>query len=178
MEMGYPKYLDQNGQGIPMAKEHVKELIGLLNSLTASYNRLVLVVGGFGPDRSALLIEVAEHLAASVANCNLQISTHLLNVPVPERPLQVALSLENIAQGAGGDIFLLDHTELLFDVSLKVNPLTLLQNLARNRTVVAAWNGKIKGDRLVYATQDHPEYREYKINALQFIDLEAEALAL
>ena len=58
---------------------------------------------------------------------------------------------------------LLDNIEILFDVALKQDPLRLLQNLSRNKTVVVAWNGSASGGQITYATPDHPEYRKYAI---------------
>jgi hypothetical protein len=54
---------------------------------------------------------------------------------------------------------LLDNLELLFDISLKLDPLRCLQDLARDKTIVAAWNGTVTAGHLTYATPDHPEYR-------------------
>ena len=62
---------------------------------------------------------------------------------------------------AKGDIILLDNIEILFDISLKQDPLRLLQGLSRNKTIVAAWNGSIDSNNLIYATPDHPEYKRY-----------------
>ena len=53
------------------------------------------------------------------------------------------------------------NIEILFDVSLKQDPLRLLQGLSRNKTVVAAWNGSIVDNSLTYAAPAHPEYRRY-----------------
>jgi len=58
-------------------------------------------------------------------------------------------------------MILLDNTEIIFDVGLKQDPLRLLQGLSRNKTVVAAWNGTIVEDFLIYAAPAHPEYRRY-----------------
>jgi len=45
---------------------------------------------------------------------------------------------------SAADVVLLDNVEVLFDVSLKQDPLRLLQGLSRNKTVVAAWSGEIR----------------------------------
>jgi hypothetical protein len=50
---------------------------------------------------------------------------------------------------------------VLFDVSLKHDPLRLFQGLSRNKTLSAAWNGSVDSESLVYATPDHPEIRRY-----------------
>ena len=50
---------------------------------------------------------------------------------------------------------------MLFDSTLKQDPLRLLQHASRNRTVVAAWTGTFANGYLSYAAPDHPEYRRY-----------------
>jgi hypothetical protein len=73
------------------------------------------------------------------------------------------------------DVILLDNVEVIFDVSLKQDPLRLLQGLSRNKTVVVAWSGSIQGKHLVYGTPDHPEYRRYPLRDLQVVSPEADA---
>jgi hypothetical protein len=58
---------------------------------------------------------------------------------------------------------LLDNIEILFDVSLKQDPLRLLQGLSRNTTLVVIWSGSIERGNLVYATPDHLEYKRYPV---------------
>lgn len=61
--------------------------------------------------------------------------------------------------------------EILFDITLRQNPLQLLKNLSRNRTVVAAWNGSVENGYLTYAAPRHPEYRRYQMQDFLMIDL-------
>jgi hypothetical protein len=68
-------------------------------------------------------------------------------------------------------LFLLDNTEILFDISLKQDPLRLLQGLSRNRTIVATWNGCIEDEYLTYAEAEHPEYRRYPAKDLTYLKL-------
>jgi hypothetical protein len=64
---------------------------------------------------------------------------------------------------------LLDNLELLFDVSLRLDPLRCLQDLARDTTIVAAWNGTVTAGHLTYATPGHPEYRRYALEDLVIV---------
>jgi len=64
---------------------------------------------------------------------------------------------------------MLDNLEILFDVSLKLDPLRCLQDVARDRTVVAAWNGAVTAGHLTYATPDHPEYRRHALEDLVIV---------
>lgn len=67
------------------------------------------------------------------------------------------------AQSHASETVLLDNTELLFDSGLQQDPLRVLQNLARHRTVVASWLGRAKDRTLTYAEPGHPEFQSYPL---------------
>jgi hypothetical protein len=96
-------------------------------------------------------------------NVNLELSRRMLALTERQRVLQVPRLLAEIVAAAAG-VVLLDNIEVLFDVSLKQDPLRLLHGLSRNRTVVAAWGGTNKAEYVVYATPDHAEYRRYPVS--------------
>jgi hypothetical protein len=77
------------------------------------------------------------------------------------RPLKVAGLLGNLLEGVEEDGVLLDRIEILFDESLKVEPLTLLRGISRRRLVVVMWRGEFEAGNLVYGFPGHPEYRSY-----------------
>lgn len=129
----------------------------------------------------------------------------MLDITERQRALQLPRLLAEIVAASAADlpapwievarqagVILLDNVEVLFDVSLKQDPLRLLQGLSRNKTVVAAWSGEIRtegkglrteldaGDDsvlstqssslyLVYATPDHPEYRRYPLRDFLYL---------
>jgi len=125
------------------------------------YHRLVLVVAPSGAGKTLALREVQQSLGAPLVNVNLEISRRMLDLTARQRALQVSSLLENILREVESDVILLDNIEILFEVSLKQDPLRLLQGLSRNRTIVAAWNGEIKDNFLIYASPEHPEYHRY-----------------
>ena len=71
-----------------------------------------------------------------------------------------------IFQEVGGEVVLLDRTEVLFSRDLALDPFRLLSNLGRYKTVIAAWNGDYDGSELVYAYTGHDDYRRYGRNHL------------
>ena len=126
------------------------------------YSRLLLVVGPAGSGKSQALATVSERIAAPVLNVGLDLSRLMLELDVRQRALQARTLLEKVVEAAGGgDVVLLDNTELLFDVSLRQDPLRLLQGVSRNKTVVAAWTGTLANGTLRYAAPGHPEHRRY-----------------
>jgi hypothetical protein len=58
----------------------------------------------------------------------------------------------------------LDNIELLFDPGLHQNPLGLLKELSRNKSLVVAWGGAYYEEHqiLTYAEPGHPEYQKYE----------------
>jgi hypothetical protein len=133
-----------------------------------------------------------------LANVNLELSRRLLDLTERQRALQLPRLLAEIVGVSAAEVVLLDNLEVLFDVSLKQDPLRLLQGLSRNKTVVAAWSGEVRTEErglrtehptdfgsdlstqssllyLVYATPDHPEYRRYPLR--DFLVVNPEAMA-
>jgi ABC-type hemin transport system ATPase subunit len=123
----------------------------------------MLVVAPAGAGKTTALREVQERVGAPLVNVNLDLSRQMLDLTERQRALQLTRLLREMLNDAAAEVVLFDNIEILFDVSLKQDPLRLLQGLSRNKTVVAAWNGSIDGNHMVYAVPDHPEYRRYMV---------------
>lgn len=122
------------------------------------YYRLLVVVSN---DEVAGSRHLAEGLGMRRINVGEKLGETLLEVPVNSRPLKVARLLEDLLDDVGDDRVLLDHVEILFEESLKVEPLTLLKSVSRRRLIVVVWRGEIEAGNLVYGLPGHPEYRSY-----------------
>ena len=143
-----------------MAEPLSSEVLSRLATVNELYHRLVLVVGPSGSGKTAALQDVAKQTGSHLVNLNLEVSQRLLELTERQRTLQLRRVLEDVV-GRDEPLILLDNIEILFDVTLKQDPLRLLQGVSRNRTVVAAWNGTLDGKYLTYATPEHPEHRRY-----------------
>ena len=152
--------------------EAVAERIGHAESL---YHRLVLVVGAEGSDKTTALRDVAERFDAPLVNVGLELSRRLLDLTERQRRIRVPELLGRIVTKTASNVVLLDNLELLFDITLRQDPLGLLQRLSRRRTVVAAWNGSMEDGHIHYAVPGHPEYRRYPVDG--FLVVGAEAVA-
>lgn len=131
------------------------------------YYRLVLLVGPVASGKTKILVQIAQEEGYPYINLGLILSQKLLEYPAKIRALRLPRIVEAIIGETGKDTVLLDNTEILFEPVLQQDPLRLLQQISRNRTIVAAWNGKFEGGALVYADPDHPEYRRYyEVDAL------------
>ncbi|MBN2700868.1 MAG: BREX-3 system P-loop-containing protein BrxF [Methylothermaceae bacterium] len=127
------------------------------------YHRLVMLVAPAGVGKTATLQDIHERTGVPLFNVNLELSHFMLELTERQRALQLPRLLSDMVNATQTDVVLLDNIEVLFDVSLKQDPLRLLQGLSRNKTVVAAWSGSIDGEHITYATPGHPEYRRYPV---------------
>ncbi|MFZ4524146.1 MAG: BREX-3 system P-loop-containing protein BrxF [Chlorobium sp.] len=138
------------------------------------YHRLVLLVGETGFGKTKVLREFAGKIGTEVININLLLSAELLGLSEKQRMLHLPEILDKIV-GKGQVTVVLDNIEILFDQQLQQDPLKLLQLISRNRSVIAAWNGKIEQSRLTYAETGHPEYRQYDAKELLLVSMDGTA---
>ena len=137
--------------------DKLERLAGEIGDLQS---KLILLVGNGGKTR--LLRALAQRLNAAPFNVGVKLGHRLAATPVSERGFSVNGLLRDVTDSARGNApLLLDNLEVLFEPSLKINPLDFLKRLAHARRVVAVWPGEMRDDRLVYANMGHPEYRDY-----------------
>ena len=146
-----------------MAEPLADQVMRKIKQADELYHRLMLVVAPAGAGKTTALQNVQKRVGVPLINVNLDLSRRMLDLTERQRALQLPRLLREIINDAAGEVVLFDNIEILFDVSLKQDPLRLLQGLSRNKTVVAAWNGSIDGNHMVYAVPDHPEYRRYMV---------------
>ena len=154
-----------------MVISSVEEVVASMKQAAGLYHRLVLLVGSSGSGKTAVLEEVVKRTNSPRINLNLELSKHLLELPLRQRVLRVRDLIDRIIDEVGGESILLDNIELLFDRTLQQDPLRLLQSISRNRTLVAAWNGTLEDGQLIYATPDHHDYRRYPTHEALIVGL-------
>jgi ABC-type hemin transport system ATPase subunit len=152
-----------------MAEPLVDQVRRKIEEASVLYHRLVLLVAPAGSGKTTVLREACESIGAPIINVNLELSKKMLDLTERQRVLQLPRLLQGMVGEVEGPAVVLDNIEILFDISLKQDPLRLLQGLSRNKTVVAAWNGSVEGDHVTYAMPGHPEYKRYSIHDLLVI---------
>ncbi len=154
-----------------MIHERIKQSLQTAEGL---YHRLVLLVGETGSGKTKVLREFAGEIGTEVININLLLSAELLGLSEKQRLLHLPEILDKIVEKKKAAV-VLDNIEILFDQRLKQDPLKLLQLISRNRSVIAAWNGKIEHGRLTYAETGHHEYRQYDAKELLLVSMDGTA---
>jgi hypothetical protein len=153
----------------------VEQIIARIDQVTGLYHRLILVVAPSGAGKTSVLRQVSGRTGFPYINVNLELSRRLLELTERQRALQAPRLLSDIALKNSDRAVLLDNLEVLFDVSLKQDPLRCLQGLGRQITVVASWTGTHGSSYLTYATPEHPEYRRYPAGDLLIVSPQSPA---
>jgi hypothetical protein len=156
-----------------MAEQLADKVILRIGQVAELYYRLIFLVTQTDADKIAALQDVHKRVMAPLVNVNLELSRRMLDLTKRQRTLQLPRLLASVVDASATDAILLDNIELLFDVSLKHDPLRLLQGVSRNKTIVAAWSGSIDAEYLVYATPNHHEYRRYPLRDVLIVNQEA-----
>lgn len=153
----------------PLA-EQIMQMVGKTSEL---YHRLLLVVAPSGAGKTKALLDVQNRTFAPLVNVNLELSRRMLDLTERQRALQLPRIFQEIVGNKNNDTVLLDNIEVIFDVTLKQDPLRLLQGLSRNMTLVVSWNGSIVDNFLTYGEPFHPEYRRYSLGDFLVASLKA-----
>ncbi len=154
-----------------MASEHlVSQICSKIKEIEELYHRLLLLVGPAHCGKTELLQNLHQETSAPLININLELSRRMLEIPEAKRAYFLPQVLKDILPRESG-LILLDNIEILFDNSLRQDPLKLLQNQSRKHSIIAAWNGSIDGESLTYAAAGHPEYRRYPAQDLAYLNL-------
>lgn len=145
----------------------INRLEQLVDEIAALHSKLILITGGTSTGKSALLRELAKSRGAAPLNVGSALGSRLAIIPLKERPLQTISILRELAdEHAKGDLLLVDNIELLFDRTLRLDPLDLLKRHAHARRVIAVWPGQLRDGRLSYAEMGHPEHQDYGLESL------------
>ena len=142
--------------------ETAAKLVEAIQQATSQYFRLAILVGAPTSGKTVLLRSLAQQFAYPLLNVNLELSQRLLDLTYAQRSQYVDRLFKDVITAVTGDVVLLDNLEILFDTSLEIDPLRLLQMSSRNHTLVASWNGSYQAGTLTYAEPGHPEFNQFK----------------
>ena len=150
----------------------LEELEQLVRDIGALQSKLVVLAGRGKPGKTALLRSLGARLGVPPLNVGAVLGRVLAGIPQKQRPLQVdAAWREIVDRHAKEDLLLADNIELLFDRTLRLDPIAVLKRQAHAKRVVAVWPGDLHGGRLRYAKNGHPEYRDYGQDGLTTFEI-------
>lgn len=154
------------------------QLVVSVNETRKAYHKLTIIVGPAGSGKTRLLKQLAGTLRLPTLNFGLHFSQRLLDLTRRQRALKsedIAIDVieEHLQSG-----LCLDDTELLFDSTLRLNPITFLQEVSRNRLLVATWNGTLTAGELRFAYPGHPDFFSQAVSGYPVISIAEDKLHL
>lgn len=162
----------RNGESTMTARQNIfkaKDYVAALGQATVRYHKLAMVVGRPGSGKTALLKAISEQQEIPLLNLGLELSRKLLSLTIRERKLKASDIIADLLDTHKGPRLAVDNTEVIFDPSLMLNPLGLLQNISRTRLLIWSWSGSIDGGQITYAYSGHPEYHRVSATEMTLI---------
>lgn len=150
----------------------INRILAYLEHIEDLTYQLIILAAPAGSGKTAIIQDLSKTKNYPLINVNLQLAERLKELSKTKRSLRIDQLLNEILAEYGNTPILLDNIEILFDVNLKLNSLSLLQKLSRNRPIIATWNGVVEGNRLSYAQRGHAEYGNYDLDDTIVISME------
>jgi hypothetical protein len=94
-------------------------------------------------------------------NLNRELSTALCDVPRADRSRRAPRWLHDRLRPLAPGPVLCSGIDLLFEASLKLDPLHLFKRLGRTTRLVVLWPGTYEKETLAYAVPEHAHYRAW-----------------
>jgi hypothetical protein len=115
-------------------------------------------------------IQILEKLSTEIQesgvshlNISKELSTSLMTVSSSERSrFSQKWLIDTIAIFQNGPV-LCTCPDLLFDPSLKIDPLSLIRQVARIKQLIVLWPGEYSTNTLSYAVPEHHHFRTWKL---------------
>jgi tRNA A37 threonylcarbamoyladenosine biosynthesis protein TsaE len=126
--------------------------------------KTILLVGAHGSGKTRTLSKVAEDLASTRVNLNLELGKRLNEVPEKRRAIKTPSFLDEIIDTYKEDEkpIIFDNIELLFSPELELEPLSILEDAGRSTLIIAAWPGALQNGSLSYAEPGYKEHKTYR----------------
>jgi hypothetical protein len=145
----------------------IEKLEELIVDVGALHSKLILLIGSDYLIKSTVLELLAKSRNIEPLNIGVGMGCRLSVLPQRQRGIQASNILrELVDQYACSGVLLIKNIELLFDRTLKLDPLDMLKRNAHSHCIVAIWPGDVRNDRLIYAEMGHPEYQDYSLEGL------------
>ena len=155
-----------------MVEFHTQKADTVINSLAhvgKNFSKLLILVGPASSGKTQCLHEISERINIPYINLGVDLSKKLIELSSKQQVLRVSGLTKEIISNVTLDTVLVDNIELLFNPELKIDPVRLLLNCSRNKTLVVAFSGKQIDNSIIYAEPHHREYGKFKINDYEVI---------
>lgn len=149
--------------------EIAEMVISSLDQVSNNFSKLLVLVGPASSGKTQCLQEISKKTNASYVSLGTKLSTKLIDLSTKQQAFKVSDLTKEIINNIESDVALVDNIEILFNPDLKTDPIRLLGNCSRNKTLVVAFSGMHVDNSIIYAEPQHPEYKKFKVEDYKVI---------
>lgn len=141
----------------------------LKEELAKKKYRLLLIIGRPGSGKSKYLHNYSDETGIPIINLD-----DILGKKIPEGKDQnyVLGFMDGFMKSYSRDEFLLDKKAIVYDKDSNIDLLSFLENLAKDKIVIATWNGYTENGKLHHLNQNQEVDFSYDLNTVDFAYIE------
>ena len=152
----------------------IEGLQAAVDAVGELHSKLVLLVSHDHRRCSRALRCFASQRGSAIVSVGSALGRRLASRAASRRPITAVDTLRDLLPTRTDDnLVMLDHLEILFDRTLRIDPLDVLRQIARVRKVLAVWPGEMNDQKLQYATHGHAEFREYGVEGVVTFEIQS-----
>lgn len=134
--------------------------------------RIVWLVGRPGTGKTKLLQDLARSRPdCEYINVNRALAKMLIDRPSASRPFDAPAALSALLPARSSGAWLADNTELALSRELQLAVVERFKAIGQHVSLVVAWCGDYRNNKLIYGTTEHIDYREFPMDSAVVIDL-------
>lgn len=122
-----------------------------------SDNKLILVIGQPGSGKSKLIHNYSQATGIPIINFN-----RIFGEEANDN-IDLAATMKAFLKNYNQDVLLLDNKRIIYSKDSKIDLLPFLKELAKDKVVVATWNGKIEDGQLIHIRSKAPDDLIYSV---------------
>lgn len=156
-----------------------ERVIEAIRTIAADRHKLVILLGGFGAGKTAILRDVACEVDGEYVNLNLLLTERLLTLPRSQYNDGVTVHrlIDEVCDelSPDGRPLLVDNVELLFSPELgKINPIDTFKRMSRQRPLVLALPARRQGAYAEYSLLGREDYMRIPLEDHIIMDMAQE----